>query len=87
MPIDQAPMPMRPLSRIFSVSKKPASISPSRCSSATSTSSSTSSVVSDACRPIFSMRLPVRKPGVPRSTMNAVSPLAFFSGLVDASMT
>jgi len=87
MPTDHAPMPMRPLSRIFSVSKKPASISPRRCSSPTSTSSSTSSVVSDACRPIFSMRLPVRNPGVPRSMMNAVRPLAFFSGLVDASTT
>jgi hypothetical protein len=79
--------PMRPLSRILSVSKKPWSISPRRCSSGTSHSSKTSSVVSEACRPIFSMRLPVRKPAVPRSTMNAVRPFAFFSGLVEARTT
>jgi hypothetical protein len=44
-------------------------------------------VVSDARSPIFSIFLPVRKPGVPRSTTKAVRPLAFFSGLVEARMT
>ena len=87
MPTAQAPMPMRPLSSTFSVSKKPLSMSPRRCSSPTVTSSKTSSVVSDARSPILWMILPVRNPGMPRSMMNAVSPLAFFSGEVDAITT
>ena len=87
MPTDQAPMPMRPLSSTFSVSKKPLSMSPRRCSSPTVTSSKISSVVSEARSPILWIFLPVRKPGMPRSTMNAVNPFAFFSGLVEAITT
>ena len=87
IPTAHAPMPTRPLSRIFNVSKKPWFSAPRRWASESCTSSRISSVVSEACRPIFSMRLPVRKPGMPRSTMNAVRPFCISDGSVDARMT
>ena len=51
--------------QLASVSIKPLSISPRRWLSGTRTSSRVSSAVSDACRPIFSMRRLAEKPGVP----------------------
>ena len=67
-------MPMRPLSRILSVSTKPVPSWPSRFAERTRQSSNTSSEVSEERTPSLSSLRPERKPCVPRSTTNAEMP-------------
>src|SRR5512143_2084819 len=74
MPTEKAAMPMRPRSRILSVSTKPMPSRPIRLPAGTRQSSNTSSEVSDERTPSLSSFFPERKPGVPRSTTNAEIP-------------
>ena len=74
MPIEKAAMPMRPLSRMRSVSTKPMPSRPSRLAAGTRQSSNASSEVSEERTPSLSSLRPARKPFVPRSTTIAEMP-------------
>ena len=92
MPTAIAPTSGRVLSKVFIAVMKPSfdrydSSPPSKFSSGTRQSSSTSSAVSLARRPIFSSILPTSKPGVPFSTTKARCPARPRAGSIVAKIT
>ena len=92
MPQAMAATSGRVLSKVFIAVMKPSfdayfSSPPSRLSAGTRQSSSTSSAVSLARRPIFSSILPTKKPGVPFSTTNARCPARPSVGSTVAKIT